>query len=134
MVYMSKVEDATTADGSSDFFKVGEFGYAADSETWGTDVLNENCGKFDVTIPSTLAAGDYLLRAEAVALHTASQVNGAQFYISCYQVRVSGGGAASPSGVKFPGAYSATDPGIRVDIWSQDFNSYQIPGPEVVEV
>jgi lytic cellulose monooxygenase (C1-hydroxylating) len=129
MVYLSKVPDATTADGSSDFFKIGEFGYTAENKTWGTDVLNENCGKFAVKIPASIAAGDYLLRAEAIALHTASQVNGAQLYMSCYQIRIAGGGSLSPAGVKFPGAYSASDPGIKVDIWNKDFNEYIIPGP-----
>jgi hypothetical protein len=84
MVYLSKVSDAETADGSDPFFKIGESGYDEASDTWGTDVLNENCGKFDVTLPADLAAGDYLLRAEAVALHAASQEGGAQFYVSCY--------------------------------------------------
>jgi lytic cellulose monooxygenase (C1-hydroxylating) len=131
IVYMSKVADATTADGSGDFFKVGEFGYDADNKTWGTDMLNTNCGKFAVTVPAGLTAGDYLVRAEAIALHTASQVNGAQLYMACYQVRVSGGGSSTPAGVQFPGAYKATDPGIRVDIWKSGFDSYTIPGPSV---
>lgn len=34
LVYMSKVEDATVADGSGSWFKVSEEGY--DGETWGT--------------------------------------------------------------------------------------------------
>lgn len=84
MVYLSSVEDAAAATGSDPFFKIAEFGYDAATETWGTDVLNENCGQFEATIPADLPEGDYLLRAEAIALHTASQPNGAQFYMSCY--------------------------------------------------
>jgi hypothetical protein len=45
--------------------------------------MNACCGKVDVKIPSDLAPGDYLLRAEVIALHTAGQANGAQFYMSC---------------------------------------------------
>ncbi|TDZ22880.1 putative endo-beta-1,4-glucanase D [Colletotrichum orbiculare MAFF 240422] len=131
MVYLSKVSDAKTADGSSSFFKIGEYGYTVADKTWGTDVLNANCGKFEVTIPAGLTAGDYLLRAEAIALHTASQPGGAQFYMTCYQIRVSGGGSASPAGVKFPGAYKASDPGIQVNIWGNGFTQYTIPGPAV---
>ncbi|KAF6802854.1 glycoside hydrolase family 61 protein [Colletotrichum musicola] len=131
MVYLSKVSDATTADGSSDFFKIGEYGYTSSDKTWGTDVLNDNCGKFEVTIPAGIAAGDYLLRAEAIALHAASQPGGAQFYMTCYQIRVSGGGGATPAGVKFPGAYSASHPGIQIDIWGNSFSEYSIPGPAV---
>lgn len=53
----------------------------------------------DVKIPSDLAAGDYLLRAEAIALHAASSAGGAQFYMTCYQITVTGGGSSSPAGV-----------------------------------
>lgn len=37
----------------------------------------------NVKIPSDIAAGDYLLRAEALALHTAGSLKGAQFYMTC---------------------------------------------------
>lgn len=84
MVYMSRVDDAAAADGSGSWFKVDEFGYDADNKTWGTDVLNAGCGKRTFTVPAHLPAGDYLVRAEAIALHTASQVGGAQFYMTCY--------------------------------------------------
>ena len=85
MMYMSKVDDATTAAGSDgSWFKVDEFGYDAGSKTWGTDTLNKNCGKRTFKIPSKIPAGDYLIRAEAIALHSAGQSGGAQFYVSCY--------------------------------------------------
>jgi len=84
MVYLSKVDDAATADGSSQFFKIGEFGYDASTKKWGTDILNDNCGQFEVNLPSDIPDGDYLLRAEAIALHAAGQEGGAQFYMSCY--------------------------------------------------
>ncbi|KAI2602812.1 glycoside hydrolase family 61 protein [Hypoxylon sp. NC1633] len=131
MVYLSKVADAATADGSSSWFKIFEIGYDSATKTWGNDLLNKNCGKQDVTIPSNIAPGDYLLRAETIALHTASQAGGAQFYVTCYQITVTGGGSANPTGVKFPGAYSASDPGIKVDIWGNSFTQYTIPGPAV---
>ncbi|KAL2142914.1 hypothetical protein VTI28DRAFT_622 [Corynascus sepedonium] len=134
LVYMSKVDDASSADGSGEWFKVDEFGYDASSKTWGTDLLNENCGKRSFKIPSKIPAGDYLVRAEAIALHTAGQQGGAQFYMSCYQVKVSGGdGGQLPAGVKIPGAYSASDPGILVDIWGNGFSEYTIPGPAVID-
>jgi hypothetical protein len=54
---------------------------------------------------------------EHIALHQASQLNGAQFYISCAQVTMSANeaGTIGPL-VVFPGAYKATDPGIHYDI------------------
>ena len=87
---MSKVEDATTADGSAGWFKIFENTWAhkasaavGDNDDWGTNDLNKCCGKMDLKIPSDIPAGDYLLRAEVVALHVAGQPSGAQFYMSC---------------------------------------------------
>jgi lytic cellulose monooxygenase (C1-hydroxylating) len=68
--------------------------------------MNDNCGKVTFTIPSCLAPGDYLIRAEVIALHVAGSAGGAQHYASCAQVTLSGGGNTVPSGVRFPGAYS----------------------------
>ncbi|KDQ58486.1 glycoside hydrolase family 61 protein [Jaapia argillacea MUCL 33604] len=129
-IYMAKVTNATTAIGySSSWFKVAEIGLVSnDSDYWGTEVLNDNCGHYTFTIPSGIAPGNYLIRAEVIALHVASTVGGAQFYMSCYQVNVGGTGTASPPTVKFPGAYSASDPGILINIYTQ-LNTYQIPGP-----
>ena len=42
------------------------------------------------------------------ALHGASNVGGAQFYPVCVQLTVTGGGSLAPSGLSFPGAYSAS--------------------------
>lgn len=50
--------------------------------------------------------------------------------MSCYQVHVEGTGSATPTGVSFPGAYSATDPGILINIYN-GVDVYQIPGPDV---
>ena len=51
----------------------------------------------------------YLVRSEHIALHGASNVGGAQIYISCAQINVTGGGSGKPSPlVAFPGAYKAT--------------------------
>ncbi len=56
---------------------------------------------------------------EHVALHSASQAGGAQFYISCAQLTVTGGGSKTPTNlVSFPGAYKATDPGLVVNIYN----------------
>ncbi|KAF8893794.1 glycoside hydrolase family 61 protein [Infundibulicybe gibba] len=67
-----------------------------------------------------------------LAIHTSNQP---QFYPECAQLKLTGGGSASPSGsylVKFPGAYSASDPGVTLDIYSQPtVTTYKIPGPAV---
>ncbi|KAK1660150.1 glycosyl hydrolase family 61-domain-containing protein [Colletotrichum godetiae] len=132
MVYLSSVADAATADGSSSFFKIFESGYFANNNTWGNDLINEGCGKQNVVIPSDIAPGDYLLRAETVALHAAGSENGAQYYMSCYQISVTGSGTAKPEGVVFPGAYKATDPGLLINIYNT-ITSYVIPGPALYE-
>ena len=87
-----------------------------------TDPDNITTGESLATIPFTIPAatpsGDYLIRMEQIALHVASSVGGAQFYLSCGQVTVTGGGSGTPGPlVAFPGAYSATDPGILIDVY-----------------
>jgi len=129
-IYMAPVSDASSAVGSdSSWFKISEMGLpSSNPDYWATEVLNDNCGHFTFTIPDDIAPGDYLLRAEVIALHVASSVGGAQFYMSCYQLTVGGSGTASPDTVSFPGAYSAQDPGILINIYTQ-LDAYTIPGP-----
>ena len=64
---MAKVDDATTAVGSSQsWFKIGEMGLPSNNpDYWGTEVLNDNCGHYTFTIPD-VAPGQYLLRAETI--------------------------------------------------------------------
>ncbi|KAK6226423.1 glycosyl hydrolase family 61 [Colletotrichum tabaci] len=130
MAYLSAVDDAAAADGSTPFFKIFESGYFAENKTWGNDLINEGCGKQSFTIPSDIAPGDYLLRAETVALHAAGSANGAQYYMSCYQLKIESSGTAKPEGVSFPGAYKATDPGLLINIYNT-ITDYVIPGPAV---
>lgn len=79
--------------------------------------------------------------AEIVALHEAdvaysqNPIRGAQNYPSCTQITVTSNGSdALPAGVKFPGAYTDSTPGIIFNIWppnAQDPATYQVPGPAV---
>ncbi|KAI5860063.1 glycoside hydrolase family 61 protein [Durotheca rogersii] len=83
------------------------------------------------TIPKSVPSGNYLVRVESIALHQAQSVGGAQIYLSCAQVQVTGGGAGKPGPlVAFPGAYRANDPGL---LWSYYpiATSYTAPGPAV---
>lgn len=142
-VYLSKVADASKADGSAPYYKIFQNSWApksggnsADDDYWGTKDLSGCCGRMDIPIPADTPAGDYLLRAEVIALHTASSSGGAQFYVSCYQITVGGGtgtasSAAAPAGVAFPGALKASDPGILVNIHAK-LATYVNPGPTVV--
>jgi hypothetical protein len=78
-----------------------------------------------------LKDGDYLLRPEHIALHSAQSLGGAQFYLACAQITVSGGtGTYAPKNlVSIPGDYKATDPGILIDIWYPVPQNYTPPGP-----
>ncbi|KAI1491109.1 carbohydrate-binding module family 1 protein [Biscogniauxia mediterranea] len=142
-VYLAAVSDASSADAASSssasWFKVfadtwasNAAGSSGDDDFWGTKDLNACCGRLDVVVPADLAPGDYLLRAEALALHTAGSAGGAQFYVTCFQLTVESdsGGSAVPEGVAFPGAYAASDPGILVDIHAP-MTTYVAPGPTV---
>ena len=50
---------------------------------------------------------------------------------SCAQITITGGGSANPSKVSFPGAYSPTDPGILINIYTQlnTYNSKPLDSP-----
>jgi Auxiliary Activity family 9 (formerly GH61) len=85
-----------------------------------------------VAIPKCIQAGDYLLRIEQVGLHVAQSLDGAQFYLSCAQLTVIGGGNALPSPlVAFPGAHKASESGLLINIYYPMPQTYQDPGPEV---
>lgn len=136
IVYMAAVSDAASATGAdAAWFKVfqdtwSSNGTSGSSDNWGTKDLNTCCGMMDVLIPEDLAPGDYLLRAEAIALHSAGSEGGAQFYMTCYQLTVTGSGTAAPDTVSIPGAYNASDSGILINIY-QSLTTYDAPGPTV---
>lgn len=136
-VYMAKVptgQTAATFTGTgSVWFKVAELGAITDGGStikWPAD----NLSSFTFTIPSKLVAGDYLVRIEHIALHTASAYGGAQFYISCGQIHVFGTGTSSPSSsslVAIPGVYTGYEPGLLIYIWFPAPATYTQPGPAV---
>ncbi|KAK6082563.1 endoglucanase ii [Seiridium cupressi] len=132
LAYLKKVDDATTDTGIGDgWFKIYEYGYT--NGVWGTTNVINNAGEQEIPIPDCIEDGEYLLRAEMIALHAASSSQGAQLYMECAQISISGGkGTVSPTTYSIPGIYSATDPGLLINIYSMTSSStYTIPGPEV---
>ncbi|KAI0762086.1 glycoside hydrolase [Trametes elegans] len=137
MVYMANCNGACTSatPSSLSWFKINEVGLisgtVADGK-WGQGELVDNNSSWTVTIPSSLAPGEYFIRHELLSIHTSNQP---QFYPECAQLKITGGGSAQPSGsylVKFPGAYKMSDPGIDIDVYSQTgVTTYTIPGPAV---
>ncbi len=86
----------------------------------------------NATIPAPTPSGDYLLRIEQIALHQAQTANGAQFYIACSQITITGGGNGTPGPlVELPGAYKTNDPGILVNLGKVSPTTYIPPGPPV---
>ncbi|GIZ42427.1 hypothetical protein CKM354_000569900 [Cercospora kikuchii] len=92
----------------------------------------QNGPKF--TIPDTLEAGEYLVRAEHIAMHGAHD-NGVEFYFACGQLKVTGTTATGVPGdtVKIPGMYQPDDPAIHFSIWNNAIKEYATtPGPAVI--
>ncbi|KAL6154764.1 hypothetical protein ACJQWK_01139 [Exserohilum turcicum] len=138
LVYMAKCPGSCNSwDGSGKvWFKIYEQGLISGTENagiWAGDAILDTLYA-TVTIPATLVAGEYLIRHELIAVH---QANNPQFYPECAQFTVTGSGTASPPSsvlVSFPGAYSASDPGIDFNIDSpaaKTATSYPVPGPPV---
>ncbi|KAF2496965.1 glycoside hydrolase [Lophium mytilinum] len=131
IVYLAKVSSATTTTVTGlSWFKIYEDGLDSNLQ-WAVTRLYNNKGKVSFKIPTCIASGQYLLRAEVIALHGASSYPGAQLYMECAQLNISGGGSTSPSGVSFPGAYQGTDPGIKFNLYYPTPTTYTIPGPTV---
>lgn len=55
----------------------------------------------------------------------------AQFYVSCAQLKVTGGGSAVPTGILLPSGYPTNHPGINLNIYYPVLTSYTMPGPAV---
>ncbi|KAF1352945.1 glycoside hydrolase [Lizonia empirigonia] len=126
--YLAKVDNAaTTGTANLKWFKVAHDGLS--NGVWAVDTMIKNGGWHYFNMPTCVAPGNYLMRVELLALHGASTVGGAQFYMECAQIRVTGSGSNQGSNtVSFPGAYSSTDPGIQVNIYNLN-GDYKIPGP-----
>lgn len=124
--------DCSTVDKTAlKFFKIHEAGLIDGSSapgSWASDDLIANNNSYTVTIPSAIASGNYVLRHEIIALHSAGETNGAQNYPQCLNLKVTGGGSDSPSGTLGTELYKATDPGIKISIYTS-LDSYEIPGP-----
>lgn len=116
------------------FNKIEAVGLYSNSTTlytpgkYASDQLIQNGNKWTVTIPSTIARGNYVLRHEIIALHSAYDPNGAQNYPQCINLEITGSGTdALTSGTLGENLYKANEPGILISIY-KDLN-YIIPGP-----
>ncbi|CAE6434783.1 unnamed protein product [Rhizoctonia solani] len=135
-VYLGKAPSGQTAatwDGSgANWFKIYAIGadFSSGSLAWPTDSTIDQ-QTFTFKIPSNTPAGNYLLRIEHIAVHGASTVGGAQFYISCAQLTITGSGSGNPAKVSIPGVYTGTEPGLLINIYWPPVTNYTLPGPAV---
>ncbi|KZV78587.1 hypothetical protein EXIGLDRAFT_824366, partial [Exidia glandulosa HHB12029] len=105
-VYMAKAPTTAAAfDGKGQvWFKIFQISGVATSLS--------RVGLYAATfpIPKNVPSGEYLLRTEYIALCVAYYFGGAQFYIGCAQIAVTGGGNGTPSPlVSIPGVYTGND-------------------------
>ncbi|KAF9876528.1 cellulose-growth-specific protein [Colletotrichum karsti] len=132
-VYLSKApETAKTYKGDGEWFKVYQSSLSnktVDPMQWAS-FIGGGVRNFTFTLPKDLPAGEYLMRGEHLALHSADLYQ-AQFYMGCAQIKVTGSGAGTPGPtVKFPGAYDPRDPGILVNMYWPPLRQYTPPGPK----
>ncbi|TPX16403.1 uncharacterized protein E0L32_004052 [Thyridium curvatum] len=134
--YLARCDgDCETVDKTSlRFFKIDGPGWlsGANPGLWAADVLIQNNFTWLVRVPADLAPGNYVLRHEIIALHAAGNPNGAQAYPQCFNLKVTGAGAAQPAGVAGTALYKATDPGILYDLYRSPLPPYTVPGPALV--
>ncbi|KAG8922451.1 hypothetical protein FRC02_011850 [Tulasnella sp. 418] len=132
-VYLGRVPSGQTAatwDGSgANWFRISQLSAVTNggsSISWPAN----NLASYSFTIPSSVPTGQYLVRIEHIALHVAQSFGGAQFYIACGQINVTGGGSGSPGPlVSIPGVYTGNEPGILININWPIPPTYTQPGP-----
>ncbi|RYP30218.1 hypothetical protein DL767_006365 [Monosporascus sp. MG133] len=97
--------------------------------TWPTEFAETIPIKF----PEWLEDGDYMLRIEHIGLHLANALNGAQLYVACARICVSGGtGTMRPNLLSSRGSYSPEDPGLLINIHRPFPTSYAPPGGDAL--
>ncbi|KAJ3036358.1 hypothetical protein HDV00_002774 [Rhizophlyctis rosea] len=104
--------------------------YKKTSAGWCNDRWLANDKKLSFTIPPQLPSGNYVIRIESIAIHNAQSAGGAQIYVTCADLTITGGGSTPPSPLTtFPGAYGPSTPGIQWNPYSGDQSLYPAVGP-----
>ncbi|KAL2205179.1 fungal cellulose binding domain-containing protein [Sarocladium strictum] len=133
LVYMSRApgDNVKGYAGDGDWFKIYQEGVC----NQGGDFTNSawcshNKNWLAAKIPADTPAGEYLVRFEHIGVHR-SHVSQPEHYVSCVQVKVTGGGSGSPGPmVKFPGAYKNNDPYATMSVYN-GIKPFTFPGPAV---
>lgn len=86
-VYLAKVSNAASSGTSGlSWFKIASDGLSGGK--WGVDNMVSNNGWAYFTLPSCIAPGNYLMRVELIALHSAGTSGQAQFYVRVIDIPV----------------------------------------------
>ncbi|KAI1364856.1 glycosyl hydrolase family 61-domain-containing protein [Xylaria arbuscula] len=127
----------------------------AEAQPGAVDWATHKLESFLFTLPPETPVGEYLLRAEGMAVHAAHKPGGAQFYVSCAQIRVedaaprqrrngdvsnrrngyNGNDKVAPDSgivgplVSIPGAYRGDEPGVLLPQFWSALTRYTTPGP-----
>ena len=127
----NKVDERGLVHPNADY-PIGEFIDDTTTGFWAGDELRENGNKAWFKVPEWLAAGNYVLRHELMALHSAmAEGSGIQHYPQCINLIVTGGGSDSlESGTRGTDLYRRDQPGVVVNIFRNP-GEYTVPGPEV---
>ncbi|KAL8861020.1 MAG: hypothetical protein Q9178_002533 [Gyalolechia marmorata] len=116
------------------FTKIDEEGlieYTSMPGRWASDKLLAANNSWTVTIPKNVAPGNYVLRHEIIALHSANNPDGAQNYPQCVNLEITGSGTDElTSGTLGTELYKPDDAGIFVNIYEK-LTTYAIPGPKL---
>ena len=107
------------------WFKIDEAGLLNGTVAtgyWGSGEMVDQGSSWTSTIPAATPNGNYMIRHETLAIHTANQP---QFYAECAQLEITGGGSGSPGPtIKLPGGYDPSDPSINIDVYSSTATTY----------
>ncbi|KAI0854746.1 glycosyl hydrolase family 61-domain-containing protein [Xylaria cubensis] len=115
----------------------------AEAQPGAVDWATHKLTSFLFPLPAETPSGEYLLRAEGMAVHAAHKPGGAQFYVSCAQIRVVGNDllpqvdSSSRKGfsdelgplVKIPGVYRGNEPGVLLPQFWSSLTRYKTAGP-----
>ncbi|KAJ3055100.1 hypothetical protein HK097_011475 [Rhizophlyctis rosea] len=101
---------------------------------WANERFGNGQTTYTFTLPAALASGNWVLRTEHFGLHGALQAGGAQLYIRCIDINVTGSGTGIPGPtVQFPGAFTSSTPGVVWNPYGGTANNLRYPavGPAV---
>jgi cellulase len=97
---------------------------------WGSDVLIANNNSWQIVIPTTIATGNYVVRHETIALHSAGTAGGAQVYPFCVNLAITSSGTDNPAGVSAETIYDESSPSLVYNIYATPpLPDYTPPGP-----